>query len=201
MRHGIRAPGIERRRRAVIDLSRRRFVRYPRDGRALVRRRRLDGRKDGWGGVVDWRRRCAIARNDGVEFAVLFNTHARRYQDLLLTVLLDVRVRRDDDFVFAVLIDEDVPRLYQLRLSVFLDELRCGSCCESRDAAGVRRKWRENHVIERIFDIVLDVVFYSFRDFELLAYPFVQGLARARTNESDALKSVPCLKSLKGAAC
>src|SRR3989344_2785862 len=201
MRHGIRATEVKRSRRAVVHLSCPGFVRYPRDGRALVRRRRLDGRKDGWGRVVDWRRRCAIARNDGVEFAVLFNTHARRDQELLLAVLLDVRVRRDDDFVFAVLIDEDITRLDEFRLSVFLDERRCGSCCESRDAAGVRRKWRENHVIERIFDIVLDVIFYFFRYLELLAYPFVQGLARARADESDALKSVPCLKSLKGAAC
>src|SRR3989344_1623483 len=122
MRDSQRATEIKRSRRAVIDLSRRRFVRYPRDGRALVRRRRLDGRKDGWGRVVDWRRRCAIARKDGVEFAVLLDTHARRDQEFLLAVPLDVRIRRDDDFVFAVLIDEDVPRLYQLRLSVPLDD-------------------------------------------------------------------------------
>src|SRR3989344_9116225 len=201
MRNGLCASGVKRRCRAVVDLACRRFVRYPCDGRALMRRRGLDGGNCRRGRVAYGRRGCgAVARNDGLEFSIFLDAHAGRYQELPLAVFFNVGIRCDDDLVLAVLVDEDIAGLDELRFAVFLDERRRRSRCEGRDAAGVRRKRRGTHGSECILDVTLYSIFYFLRYLELLAYPFVQGLARARADEADGLEPVPLLETLKRAA-
>ena len=102
--------------------------------------------------------------------------------------------------MLAILVDEDIPRLNEFCLAIFPDERRCRSGREGRDAAWIGRKRREDNVVERVLDLILDLVFYLFGYLELLSYPLVQGLARARADKSDTFKSVPCLEALESPA-